>query len=159
MRSIGASVDRSFTNKFTGKLTDRSKDRPKDQLSPPLLPRRPRLRPCEEAEVVRAHVHLQADKFHALVFQAEALFHGGFAGKQDFAAGADHALPRQSAGAVQRPRHLARRAGESSGVGDVAIGRDLAAGNTPPWRSIFWNIPFFMVMVQTGDRTSPKHPA
>ena len=79
---------------------------------------------------MRVHVDAEAVKFYALGLQAEALFEAVFAGEEDFAAGADNALPWDtSAAAVKGPGDLARVAGVSGGVGDVAVGGDFAVGD------------------------------
>lgn len=80
---------------------------------------------------VPLHIDAQAVKDDSFGLEAHALFESGFAAKQDFTAGANHALPRHSIGLVQRPGDLAGGAGESGGIGDVAVGRDLAFWNPP----------------------------
>lgn len=79
--------------------------------------------------MVRSHVDAQTVENDSFRFQAHALFETGLATEQDFTAGADHALPGHAARLVQRPRDLARRAGETRGIRDVAVGRHLSFRN------------------------------
>lgn len=86
---------------------------------------------AEKAELVLLHVDAQPDEPDAFVLQPEALFHARLAAQENLSARAHHPLPRQAARRMQRPRHLPRRAGKPGGVGDVAVGGDLAARDAP----------------------------
>ena len=78
--------------------------------------------------MMQFHIHAQADEANAFGFETEALLETVFAGEQDFAAGSYDPLPGDGASAaVQGPSDLARVAGISGGVGDVAVGGDFAA--------------------------------
>ncbi len=81
--------------------------------------------------MVLLHVNPRAAESNTFVFQPETLFHSRFAGEQDFAAGAYHALPGQTAGGMQCPGHLAGGAREAGRVRDVAVGGHLATRDTP----------------------------
>ena len=78
--------------------------------------------------VVVFHVDTEADELDAFGLETHALFESVLAGEEDFSAGADDALPRDAAGtgSVEGPRSLAGCAGKSCGVGNVAVGGDLA---------------------------------
>ena len=73
------------------------------------------------------HVHAQADEGDALALEQESLLRAFHPRQQDLSAGADDALPGQPARTVQRPHDLPRCARETGRVGNVAVGRDLAA--------------------------------
>ena len=74
------------------------------------------------------HVHTQSDEGDAFALQKESLLRAFYSRQQDLAGGAYDPLPGEYATrTVQRPHHLPRRAGKTGGVGDVAVGRDLAA--------------------------------
>ena len=79
--------------------------------------------------VMLFHVDARAMKHHSLSFQPHSLLEARFAAELDSSAGTDDAVPGQSAGLVQGPSDLPGRAGKSRGVGDVAVGRDLATRN------------------------------
>jgi len=79
---------------------------------------------------VLLHVHAKPHERDPLALEQESLLRAFDSRQQNLAAGADHALPRQqAAGGVQCPGHLPRGARKAGGIGDVAIGRDLAARN------------------------------
>ena len=76
----------------------------------------------EEAVMMRVHVHAQSDERDTFLLKPHSLFESVFATQQDLASGTDDALPRNSGdGRMQRPRHLTRHAGKSSGIGHIAI--------------------------------------
>ena len=77
------------------------------------------------------HPDASSVKDDAFGLQAEALFQAIFAGKRNFAAGADHAMPGQPArSAAQRPDHLSRTSGKTSRARHVAIGGHFAFRNS-----------------------------
>ena len=78
---------------------------------------------------VALEVDAQSMEGDALLLQAQSLLQAVVSGKQDAPSGAEDALPGQSAGGVQRPRHLARGPGVSSRISDIAIGGHAAARN------------------------------
>lgn len=68
-----------------------------------------------------------------LGFQAQALLEPGLARQADVAAGGEDAVPRYAMpGTVaQRPHHLPRAAGETGGLGHLAVGSHFAARDLP----------------------------
>jgi len=77
---------------------------------------------------VLLHIHPQADEIYTLALQQKSLLRAFDSGQQDLAAGAKNPLPgKQATGTLQRPDNLPCRAGETSGVGHIAVGCDLAA--------------------------------
>ena len=74
------------------------------------------------------HIHPQTDKRDTLALQQKSLLRAFDSGQQDLAAGAKNPLPgKQATGALQRPDNLPRRAGETSGVCNIAVSCDFAA--------------------------------
>lgn len=77
---------------------------------------------------MRGHIDAEAVELDAFGLEAHALFEAGFAREQNFAVGADDAVPWESAGGgVESPGDLARGTGISGGVGDVSVGGDFSA--------------------------------
>ena len=74
------------------------------------------------------HIHPQTDERDPLALQQKSLLSAFDSGQQDLAASANNPLPgKQARGALQRPDHLPGRAGETSGIGNIAVSCDLAA--------------------------------
>lgn len=68
----------------------------------------------------------------AFALEPEALLHAGMAAQFDFTAGANDAVPGDSAvRGAQGPGDLPRVPGESSGASDLAVGGHFAAWNVP----------------------------
>ena len=80
---------------------------------------------------MRFHVYSTAPKTHTFGFQPKALLKSGIAAELDFAARAQHALPGQAVGAAQDFCDLASVSRKTSGLGNRAVGRNLAPGNLP----------------------------
>ena len=72
-----------------------------------------------------------ARDLYAFEAQPEFLFHAGFTRQADFAARAQHALPRNGLARAQCPNYLARRAGKSGGRRNGAVGGYFAFGDAP----------------------------
>lgn len=68
----------------------------------------------------------EGNSFH---FEAEALIEGRVTLEPDFSSSSDNALPREIDAAVKGANDLAGGAGVPGGLGDGAIGRDVAARN------------------------------
>jgi len=79
--------------------------------------------------LMRVHVHSPPAKAHPFRFQSKALFEGGVPAQFDFAARSEHTLPRQAISSAQDSRDLASTPGESSSLGNRAVGRNFPPRN------------------------------
>src|SRR5690242_20255574 len=77
------------------------------------------------------HVDTQTKKGDALLLQAKPLLCSRLAGEKDFPSGAYDPLPGKALRAVQSPCYLSGGSGKACGIGNIAIGRNLASRHAP----------------------------
>jgi hypothetical protein len=80
----------------------------------------------QEYKAAAVNVHTAAFERNAFRLEAQSLFQAFIGGEQDFAAGADDAVPGQTMRCLQRPHHLTSGAREAGLFGDFAVGGDMA---------------------------------